>query len=327
MGCWNKTCGISNLPIYAGDPVYVFLLEGDKHNNHCYNNHLYSPVLVPFYSYYDDYGAGENSHGIGLRVIIDALKKQLIEREVGENEYHDIAVKREEMNETLLFESMREGRLAIPNVLRFLPNIPNKPQETNIDFLMMRKDVVDEILNTYRREDYVHDYVNFEGEYRNYGFSDLVNEVNTLVDHYAEATKKCKELEKLGGAEDTVEYWRMLWNLEDPSYTASALKGKSPLLSIWTPNYSYGGASLVRVMEVFTQMVRDGDLDSAKELYIEYLKGAWIDRFMDEARKSWIPQCGEGSQDTDTGNQEFLATLTLKVANKDKTRWDEEDVV
>ena len=27
MGSWNKTCGISNLHIYAGTPVYVFVLQ------------------------------------------------------------------------------------------------------------------------------------------------------------------------------------------------------------------------------------------------------------------------------------------------------------
>lgn len=27
MGCWNKTCGISNLFIEAGEKVYVFALE------------------------------------------------------------------------------------------------------------------------------------------------------------------------------------------------------------------------------------------------------------------------------------------------------------
>ena len=312
MGCWNKTCGISNLPIYAGDPVYVFLLEESKHSNHCYSNHLYSPVLVPFHSYYNDYGSGENSHGIGLRVIIDSLKDQLIEREIGENEYHDIAVKRKDMNETLLFASMREGRLAIPKVRR---SLQNQPQETNIDFLMMRKDVVDEILNTYRREDLV--YFSGNGGYRNYGFSDLVDEVNALVDHCTESVKECE------CREDEVQKLSIFWNLGNPSYTASVLEGKSSLLSIWMPNYSYNGASLVRVMEVFTKMVKNGDTDSAKELFTEYLKGAWIDRFMDEARKSWIPQCGEGSQDTDTGNQEFLAALTLEAASRDKKRWDD----
>ena len=30
MGSWNKTCGLSNLHIRAGDPVYVFVLEKDS---------------------------------------------------------------------------------------------------------------------------------------------------------------------------------------------------------------------------------------------------------------------------------------------------------
>jgi hypothetical protein len=27
MGCWNKTCGLTNLPIMCGEKTYVFVLE------------------------------------------------------------------------------------------------------------------------------------------------------------------------------------------------------------------------------------------------------------------------------------------------------------
>jgi hypothetical protein len=71
MGCWNKTCAMSNLHINAGDPVYVFLIEQQSSKtNHCESTHLYSPILVPFYSRYDDYGKGENNTGATLPVII-----------------------------------------------------------------------------------------------------------------------------------------------------------------------------------------------------------------------------------------------------------------
>ena len=33
MGCWNKTCGISNLFIEAGEKVYVFALEQNLHHD------------------------------------------------------------------------------------------------------------------------------------------------------------------------------------------------------------------------------------------------------------------------------------------------------
>jgi hypothetical protein len=62
---------MSNLHINAGDPVYVFLIEQQSSKtNHCESTHLYSPILVPFYSRYDDYGKGENNTGATLPVII-----------------------------------------------------------------------------------------------------------------------------------------------------------------------------------------------------------------------------------------------------------------
>lgn len=44
MGCWNKTCGLSKLHVYAGDPVYVFVLEQNLNHDRCYATAFWSPV-------------------------------------------------------------------------------------------------------------------------------------------------------------------------------------------------------------------------------------------------------------------------------------------
>lgn len=76
MGCWYKTCGLSNLHIPAGTPVYVFVLErrGNGISDACYSTSMFAPLLLPFESEYNDYGGGENSKGVGFPYIMQALK-------------------------------------------------------------------------------------------------------------------------------------------------------------------------------------------------------------------------------------------------------------
>lgn len=55
---------------------------------------------------------GEDDGGVWFPYIMEALKNSLIEREVSENQYHNIDVKRDEFNEELFFESIHEGSQA-----------------------------------------------------------------------------------------------------------------------------------------------------------------------------------------------------------------------
>lgn len=63
MGCWNATCNISNLPIYAGDKVVVIPLvqtTKDAEFNVCYPTDNFVPYAFPIFGEYDDYGGIEN---------------------------------------------------------------------------------------------------------------------------------------------------------------------------------------------------------------------------------------------------------------------------
>ena len=94
MGCWNNTCVLTNLPIHEGEDVYVFPIKEinqDRHRSFCYTSALYNPTMISFEAKYNDYGAGEKCKGVALPFIIDPIKKILVEKEVGENEYHDSA--------------------------------------------------------------------------------------------------------------------------------------------------------------------------------------------------------------------------------------------
>ena len=66
MGCFNGTCGISNLPIHVGNKIYLFLLRSSGAETQsiacqCYEpDDLYKPLGFPVECEYNDYGGVEN---------------------------------------------------------------------------------------------------------------------------------------------------------------------------------------------------------------------------------------------------------------------------
>lgn len=70
MGCWCETCGITQLPINAGDKVRLFVLVAqDDYRFHeggaggggtCYATDRWSPIGPAIQGEYDDYGGVEN---------------------------------------------------------------------------------------------------------------------------------------------------------------------------------------------------------------------------------------------------------------------------
>lgn len=118
MGSWNATCVLSNLPVLYSEEVYVFLLEEGKHynkyiGNHCYANNYYTLLPLYFKGTYNDYGACEDCHGDFLPEILEGIKKNLIELDLGENKYHDIEVKKDKFDIDLLFNADHAGRLFV----------------------------------------------------------------------------------------------------------------------------------------------------------------------------------------------------------------------
>jgi hypothetical protein len=297
MGCWNKTCGVSNLHIHGGDPVYVFILQQNTvGSHHCYSNHLYDTVMIPFHSYYDDYGTGENSSGIGLEVIIKNLKENLIEKEVGENQYHDISVKREDFDVDMLFESMREERLEIPN--RYAGYAGN-PKTIPVDFVMMRKDVVDKLIEEYDIEEYDN------GKYVHYKFTTVLDGVDELVqsiqDKINEPHFSHYYFDSFGfrvlNPENRVNHW----------------------IKFWT-GYPFG--SFINPLTELVSLVQQNRIEDAKQFATDALKGAFMIHFMEMTRRSWIPQCGEGSQNTELAGHKLLAQTILDIVAKEEKEFE-----
>lgn len=87
MGCWNKTCGVSNLPILAGEPVIALILmqnpyfDKDKPLQQCsYVDDFWKPLGFPIQGVYNDYGWVESvTISDELLLTIETIKRNLIE--------------------------------------------------------------------------------------------------------------------------------------------------------------------------------------------------------------------------------------------------------
>lgn len=75
MGCWNETCGLSNLPICNGDEVVMFVLvKKQNFGRQYYFNDDAIPFILPIEGKYNDYGSIEevNASDITLNVLENA---------------------------------------------------------------------------------------------------------------------------------------------------------------------------------------------------------------------------------------------------------------
>ncbi len=309
MGCWNKTCGLSNLHITAGTPVYVFVLEKNESYDHCYSTSLFRPLLLPFESTYDDYGGGEDSHGIALGMIMAGLTKNLVEMEVGENQYHDIAVKKEGFTPEKFFEAVHEDRLSIKG--------PFSSEPTQIYFTMFRKDIVDHILENRRIQDYVGEgkgTCGWGNNYVKYKFADIVADIRPLLNEAKEKIAKAKEDEN-----DTLANY-MLYD----GFEGLFPYGHPNKVAKWLRGDSYRYSRIVDMKTVIRRGLEVGTetaLENLAKVLEEHLKAIYIDGFMHAARKTWIPGGHEGSQSSSGWALRLLANATIEVLDEEKRQW------
>lgn len=290
MGSWYKTCGISNLYITGYEKVLVFVLEQKASQyEKSYTTSFFRPVLLPFYSTYADYGEGKDSHGIGYQYIMNALKEQLIEMPLGENQYHDIEVSREKWNEQLFFDSIHESRLKIKANMY--------GDESLIDFVMIRKDIVDYILKNWKQTD----YVGGEAHYISYYFDDILADLPEYINIVHQ------EVIKLSDANIMYHFdLSRLFNYNHPNKVAKTL----------VPS-TYRYSNLIDISKIISELLLAGNKEGATELIKDYLIGSYIELFLSYTRKQWIPGGHEGSQTNEHEPYEVLIAATQAViANK-----------
>jgi hypothetical protein len=114
MGCFSYSCSISGLPIDAGDPVmFLALCTSYERRYEAGVDGAWRPMTLPIVAQYDDYGSVEHiEEGPLTDAFFATLSKRAIEREVGENWCHDVAVMKDMPRDKWL-EALWEDRVQI----------------------------------------------------------------------------------------------------------------------------------------------------------------------------------------------------------------------
>jgi hypothetical protein len=262
---------------------------------------------VPFTSVYDDYGGGEKSSGIGLPYLLDGLRKNLVELEVGANSYHDVAVKRDEFDIDKFFESCHEDRLQVSS------RRGNRP----VKFTMMRKDVVDEVLNRFSLYNYQ--------DSKSYTYRECIGALDQVA-------------EKIDGAfNDRNNGYGPTWVVSTQfpellkvryvlsctgSFTEELLNG------LFSGNRT---ASSLNVDNIVFSIATSGGLSqeerlcNLKEFLSDCLKGIILDTFMDKTRKLWTPGGHEGSQNIDLDGHKILLSIVQDVVRTEEDKTEKEE--
>ncbi len=328
MGCWNKTCGLSKLHIYTGDPVYVFVIEQNLNHDRCYSTAFWSPVLVPFESVYNDYGGGEDSSGVWLPYIMEGIRSELIEREVGENECHDIAVKREGFGEEQFFEAVHEGRL-------LTKDWQGKPRE--VDFVMFRKDVADDILTNLEVDKYVGEGKGNRPDdtsgnhYVYYRFADVLADMPAFLDKLELVLKERMDLVEVNQTiadkmteEQILDYKATLVQYMLYRDLGSIYDYRDTNKAAW---YLYRDgsrfSSLVGISDIIIQAVVSGNRTLAEQLLTEHLRASFLNMVVDSVRGLWMPGGHEGSQASEHTGYRALTAAINRALDEEHKRWDE----
>ena len=133
MGCWNGTCGLSNLPILSGEKVVLFVLKHQKHaetnsGGFCYPWDQWFPISMPIYGEYNDYGGVENFTGPHEMAFTHLMSDNI-----------NFKIDEEELNHNRL-----NGKPA--NLDELINDYIERGVYKDIGFMMVRQDVFDTLL-------------------------------------------------------------------------------------------------------------------------------------------------------------------------------------
>lgn len=328
MGCWNQTCGISQIHIRGGEKVMIFPVSSASYGGLHYTTPFYTPLAVPFYGEYNDYGAAENCTGVGLQLALDTIRDKLVEVEQGTNQYHDIAVKKEGFNEELFWDAVHEERLKIGGFF--------EDRSHKVDVMMIKQSIFDQLAQTLEFQTYDYDQTAGKITYFNYKLQDVLDGVPEVVE--ASFTPRFKVTDDVD-PELAKQLHDIMFRMEPVNAVARNLlldengeKKKCAdginYAAKWLEHFAShlsDGFSVSQQMNAWMQtLVEAGDREAVSELLTDHLKMKFVDNFLMMTRKFWSPQAGKGSQANEhEGYQALIAAMTHVLA-AEKAEWDDE---
>lgn len=121
MGSFDYTCGVSGMPIRVGENVrYMLVTENPYAENRTTpvtSMDVWFPRTFPLRATYNDYGGVRDmEEGPQQEIWLEALRSDMVERDVGDNTVHDVAL-RKSMPLQEILEAIPSGRLLVQQKL------------------------------------------------------------------------------------------------------------------------------------------------------------------------------------------------------------------
>lgn len=320
MGCWNGTCGVSQIHIRAGEEVVVFPLASVPTSDLCYTTGFWSPFALPFYGQYDDYGNAEETHGIGLKYILDELQRVQLDGEEGDSN----AV----VDEEAFWEGTHRRTL-------FIDGGSYHPK-AQVDKMMIKKSILDHLMDNFQMESYDWDNKTYECTYYYYTYHDLVKGIPAIVDALLDIDSMHPELNVLPESDRAVikrvmMRYDFLGNVCRTLNKDDKLKQSDPLYNraaTWfshQPSHLRYGGFAFNIDDVISGLVDAADREALSMVLTDYMTMLFVDRLFMSTRKLWTPQGGAGSQSDEESGYRALAAAITSVLDVEARERDEMD--
>lgn len=328
MGCWNQTCGLTQLHILDGEAVIVFPLASTQRDSLCYTTPFFCPFPLPFYGKYDDYGSASDCTGIGLELAMNYIGNKLLVDGSDSGNSRDPITTIPHFSVDQFWKITHRGVLTIGGFGN---------DQHRVDKVMIKQSIFDHLAETYMFS--VYDYSNElrKGEYYHYNFNTVLQGVGEIADILI---KRAGTDVFDGLPPETSKLAMRRWLMMNPiGEAASSLVETSDGTRLpkkdqnraagWLAHESshlrYGPFATRVIDDLVVSLAEKGDREKVIEVLQDYLKMLFIDNVMSETRKFWSPQAGAGSQNCDPDGYRHLMAAMSAVLDEEDKRWDDDD--
>lgn len=305
MGCWCETCGVTQLPINAGDKVRLFVLisrrcwreeeEGEGvGGGTCYSNDLWAPLGPPIQGKYDDYGGIESiKENADTKLLLERIKDGWIPFEEKYEEVSDI----KDMTLSEVLHHIERDRakttlLGTKNTLGFMMVLEDVYQA------MMKFDEID-----------AHHYEQGHYEYKPY--TELLK--SEIKNWYVKSQETWDTMMAIPNDIPGIQELRASMMISGSGYH----RFFSDFSETGVRQYQMALVELIKKKTPFENKKVQALCTSA----IEMTK---FNRAMTNARKMWTPQCGKGGQHNEHALYKVINAASTKIM-EDREKLDAEE--
>ena len=321
MGCWNDTCFVTNLPVFAGDRVEVLFLRADPvSDSFCYPNDSWTPYSFTFNGKYDDYGGVEDCEGVAIPLLVEAIQENLVEMPEKTREYNgrisvdNLAVEREGLTIDKILDYEQEERLRVyqweDSTTKLGKKLGQDKETCFVKHVVIHKKVYDMLVGEFEWE--------------------MSSRIKIGKPKYDESWSPRKVF-----IQDILNLYLFFLNEPDGEKAEYARE-----IVIQYPGMN--GPYFPRLNRIYEKAVNDsieklralredyfGEVlrEGGYELYKNAAEMAIFNTFMMRGRRSYAIPSGAGSQDDSTNAQEMVADLiSYQIERREEQirKWDEE---